>query len=394
MSKGKRRGSGGHPARVAAARDRDRAAREQSDGVARLTRLARRLADEAGELGAPLDAELWASELLGTFWAALGDLTLEQADDVDDPALEFGGPLLELLARIGDRGAAIAIQALAVVDDGELGLVAKGVVEDQGLDVIGGQLPAWAADIGELEITQAAVIRESVFDDAVTVLLEGRHPDGELLAVSVLINHNYGGLAVDALAIESVDGVRLNSDDDDDEVEEFSLDPIDVGEAADLIDSAILQTDDTWDPPVTEEYWSARALALLLSGLTPRQRLAEEPAELTDEDREALLEAFRDSPEGAGLAGSGAASRAVMLAIDYAADTAGGDPLRASPDSVDVFFGWASRSPDVTDAEREALATVMDAWVRFAGRRRGTPLAAVQLTRRTISELATELASG
>jgi len=44
--------------------------------------------------------------------------------------------------------------------------------------------PEWVEQIGESEIVGAAVISEAVFDDARTVLLESRHPDGETMAVA------------------------------------------------------------------------------------------------------------------------------------------------------------------------------------------------------------------
>lgn len=67
VSKGKRsRRPRGHPAKVAVRRERDAARRSGTpqgpDGVAR------RIVREALELTSALDAELWASYLLGVFW--------------------------------------------------------------------------------------------------------------------------------------------------------------------------------------------------------------------------------------------------------------------------------------------------------------------------------------
>ncbi len=66
--------------------------------------VARRIVHEAQELTSPLDAELWASHLLGVLWDQRYTLPLEEAAS-PDYSLILGEPLIEAVARLGRRGA-------------------------------------------------------------------------------------------------------------------------------------------------------------------------------------------------------------------------------------------------------------------------------------------------
>jgi hypothetical protein len=60
----------------------------------------RRVVREARDLKGPLDAELWASQLLGVFWRERYSLPLEEAAS-PDYSLVLGEPLIEAVARLG-----------------------------------------------------------------------------------------------------------------------------------------------------------------------------------------------------------------------------------------------------------------------------------------------------
>jgi hypothetical protein len=87
-----------------------------------LTRTVSVACREALQCETALDAELWASALLGSWW--LGHIQLE----ADDPDLEVGGPLVEEMGRRDDGGALAALIALAEVSDSQLGLRAQGTL--------------------------------------------------------------------------------------------------------------------------------------------------------------------------------------------------------------------------------------------------------------------------
>jgi hypothetical protein len=141
-------------------------------------------------------------------------------------------------------GAAITLAAIAQLDDGELGVLAGELLTNSQATA---NAPEWIEQIGESEIVSAAVISEAVFDDARTVLLESRHPDGETMAVGVLIDRNLGGLAKEVLLAESIEQVAgsIGRHTADDEAE-LELRRVGPGVAAGLIRDAIARTDMTW----------------------------------------------------------------------------------------------------------------------------------------------------
>jgi hypothetical protein len=155
---------------------RERDASRRSSVAAGPDGIARRIVREALDLTGAPDAELWGSKLLGVFWGQRGTLPLAEPTS-DEYSLVFGEPLIEAVARLGGAGPRIALAVIAGVDDGELGARA-GELADGLTDAGGDALPSWIVELGEAEITGAAVMREGIFDDASTVFLEARHPGG------------------------------------------------------------------------------------------------------------------------------------------------------------------------------------------------------------------------
>jgi hypothetical protein len=358
-------------------------------GSSHSARSARQIARTAAGLGSALDAEVWASQLLGMFSAQRYRLPFAEAVQID-PALLYGEPLVRELVQFDEPGAAVAIAAIAELSEGELGLIAKELLDRANL---WRQLPKWAADLGESEIVAAAVMRDQVFDDGRTVFLESRHADGETLAVGLLIDNNLGGMAKDVLLAESIDQVatvaRANPAGD---AGQLVLERIDPGVAAGLFGEAIRLTDMTWDPPVAEDYWGGRALALLRADQTPGVVTPEDRPELPQAQREGLRDEFLASAEGAGFAPDGDEAWVAVLAIGFCADYVDGDPLRWSPVVVELFMAdWVPRKVMTTDAMLSVLPGALDAWVRFAARKRGVPAQALAVTRAAIAEFTAEM---
>ena len=237
---GRRRGSGGHPAPVAQRREREQLRHGSGPGEVGVARM---VAQSAAGIESALDAEAWAAHLLGMFRKQRHGLPLPDAVGLD-PALLFGEPLVARLATFSDAGAAITLAAIAQLDDGELGVLAGELLTNSQATA---NAPEWIEQIGESEIVSAAVISEAVFDDARTVLLESRHPDGETMAVGVLIDRNLGGLAEEVLLAESIEQVAgsIGRHTADDEAE-LELRRVGPGVAAGLIRDAIARTDMTW----------------------------------------------------------------------------------------------------------------------------------------------------
>jgi hypothetical protein len=383
MSKRRRnRRPQGHPAKTTRARERDGARRgAKADGP---EGLARSILREACELTSPLDAELWGSSMLGLFWSARDKLPLEEVGS--DPAVAFGVPLIEAMGRIGDAAARIALSVIETLDDGELGLRAR-EIRTAFPEGSGDALPAWAAEIGEGAIIDAAVMREDVFDDARTVFLQARHPNGATHAVGVLIDNNLGGMAKDILLADSIDLVKEVVREHPPPHGEVKFERIDPGVAAGRIHAAIELTDMTWDPPVSEDYADLRALALTRADEAPGQVVPAERSEIPSAARDALREEFLNSLEGAGFAPGSEEAYVVSLAIDFGSDYVDGRPLRWSPTVVELFMAdWIPRKV-LGDAELfAALPTALDAWVQFAGRKSNVPEWAIAATRDAIPD--------
>jgi hypothetical protein len=382
VSKGKRsRRPSGHPAKVAVRRERD--ASRRSSVAAGPDGIARRIVREALDLTGALDAELWGSTLLGVFWSQRGTLPLEDATS-DEYSLVFGEPLIEAVARLGGAGRRIALAVIAVVDDGELGARA-GELADGLTDAAGEALPSWIAELGEAEITGAAVMREDIFDDASTVFLEARHPGGEVHAVGVLIDNNLGVMAKDILLADSIDRVAQAMREHPRRDGDLKLEPIVPGVAAGRIHAALELTDMTWDPPVTDDYAGLRALAVMRADEAPAYVAISGRPEIPSKKRDRLRDQFLRSPEGKGFAPDGEEAYAASLAIDFCADYVDGRPLRWSPVVVELFMaGWI---PSKVLGDRdlfERLPSALDAWVRFAGRKSKSPDWAVAATRAAI----------
>ena len=224
-----------------------------------------------------------------------------------------------------------------MVDDGELGARA-GELADGLTDAAGEALPSWIAELGEAEITGAAVMREDIFDDASTVFLEARHPGGEVHAVGVLIDNNLGVMAKDILLADSIDRVAQAMREHPRRDGDLKLEPIVPGVAAGRIHAALELTDMTWDPPVTDDYAGLRALAVMRADEAPAYVAISGRPEIPSKKRDRLRDQFLCSPEGKGFAPDGEEAYAVSLAIDFCADYVDGRPLRWSPVVVELFM--------------------------------------------------------
>jgi hypothetical protein len=387
MSKRRRnRRPNGHPAKVAGRRERDMARRSGHGGE--LGKLARRIVREADELTAALDAELWVAALLGAMWERRYGLPLVEAAS-EDMILVYGEPVLAEVANLGGTGAAIALNVIGQVDDGELGLRAAVLARGLSREI---ELPNWIADVGNAEITAAAVLREDVFDDAVTVFIEARHRDGEVHAVGVRIDNNLGRMAKDIMLADGIERVAEAIRDHPPEDGEVRLESIAPATAGAWIREALALTDVTVDPPLSDEYAGLRAMALLRADEVPGNGNPPARPELSSAERDQLREEFLASPEGREFPPDGDEAFAVSLAIDFCADYVDGRPLRWSPVLVEMFMAaWIPHKVLADEDLFDQLPSALDAWVRFAGRKLGTPGWAINQTRAAIPQWSREM---
>lgn len=322
-------------------------------------------------------------------WEQRTDLPVDESAEYTDI---YGRPLVEAIGRAGGAGARIALTAIAGVDDGELGIRAGQLAD--GLPKLPSE-PSWLRCLGETTVTAAAVMREDIFDDGFTMFLEARHATEDTHAIGVYIDNNLGVMAKNILIADSIDQVaevlRSNPTPGDGELR---LEPIEPAMAAAEIHCAMALTDITLDPPVSDDYAALRALALLRADDVPGVASPPEPRELTVSDRDQLRDEFLSAPEGSGFAADGDEARVVSLAIDFCADYVDSRPLRWSPVVVELFMAsWLPRKV-LADADlMAAVPSALDAWVRFAGRKRDLPQWAIDTTCEAIPRWREEMES-
>jgi hypothetical protein len=381
MASRKSRRPPGHPAKVAARRERERARRERSSSLVHAQRVIASLCREAAGLGSAFEAELWASHLLGLWWPPpLG---------ADNAASELGAgrPIVQGLAAAGGPGALAALLAIGEVSEGELGSIASSQADR--LARAGVAPPSWAEAIERAEVLGTAAMRERIFEDGETIFIEARHADSdEVHAIGIYIDHNLGGMAKDLLVADSIESVRRAIEAKPPPDGEIVLEAIAEGDACERVHQAMELTDATLDTPVGEDYASLRAVALLRADeLRPVPRGEGREMEVSARKRARLLADFLASPEGAAIEAESDPAEVIRLAIDFCADYVDGRPLRWSPVLVELFMAdWLPRKLLAEREMFEAVPDALEAWVRHAGRLRGIPAGAIELTVDAIGE--------
>lgn len=383
MASGKKRNRrGGHPAKQAAQRERDRARREGASDP--LRHAAASICREAATLEDALDAELWASGLLGSWWPPSPGLSTGAHD------IALGGPLVDEVARIDRPGAVAALLAIGAVSESELGVLA--LDQANRLLISDTPRPAWGQAILEVTVLRTAVMREDVFDDGVTIFIEATHDDGEPHAIGIYIDHNLGGMATDVVLADSIDRVDELLTANPDGHPGLRIDPIASGEAFVRINDAMELTDMTLEPPVSEDYAGLRALARLRTDDLPGPFPDVPPPEVGHDERDQMLSDFLASPEGRPFAPDGDEAFVASLVIDFCADYVDGRPLRWSPVLVTLFMvDWLPRKVLADRPTFELVPTVLEAWVRYAGRARSIPAWAIDATVEAIGESTAEM---
>jgi hypothetical protein len=340
------------------ARGIGRVDRELSDLLARM---AAAVVGDVHEVTDALDAEQWASALIGT-WDAL------PASGEDMPPVFFTG-FIDALEQLGSPRALATLRAVAAVGPGARGTRASGAADR--LAARGIAEAPWAAALGQAMPTAAALVVDEAFDDGVSVLVEFRGDGYEPHTLGVYIDHNLGGLVKDVFVAGPLDEIRNIFS----RSAVVTIRDLALAEARARIDAARYILDHTFDPPVSEDVQPARAMLDARARLLPDGvELASEHREMTSGERDALLTDFLGSPEGRRWRDDEDAEDVVRLAIDFGADYNHGGPLRWSPVVVETFMSsWLARKVGREPAFFTHVPPVLADWVQYAGVRRGVP---------------------
>lgn len=324
----------------------------------------------------PLQAEMFASALVGL-------LSAGPFGGKDEPAqlpavIEGLGSLQRAEALAILRGLAAVLpwpEAVRVRRAAEE-MAANGVAE-----------PAWAAQAGQAAVTEEWLMSH-VLGDGDNVLLVCRYPGGYEHSLVVYIDHNLGTLVKDAFVgpPDAVEHFRAMVDDED-----TTIEPIEPADAAARIRQAMELSDITFPPIETDTWPAVRALLAARLATMPADGSAPEHPELSEADRDRLVDDFlvadegrrwRDDPEAADIA-----QQLVWFRCDY------GDarPLRWSSIVVEILLtDWFPRKVAGPASMYANVPDVLRSWIRFAGRTSGLRAELVEETLAAVDAFAGE----
>jgi len=222
---------------------------------------------DAGEPTDALEAEQWASMLIGTWHA-------RPMPGQDVEAMFFPG-FVDALEALGATPALATLRALAAVGGEAHGrrasaaadrLAARGLAESR-----------WAATLGQAHPTAAALMSEEAFDDGLSVMVEYAGPGYEPHTLGIYIDHNMGGLVKDVFLAGPLTEVRGQFNRDAPNHVGLVIRDLDLDEARARVEAALYMLDHTYDPPVSEDVRPLRAL------VDARMRLLPDGFELPDD---------------------------------------------------------------------------------------------------------------
>jgi len=318
---------------------------------------------DAGEPTDALDAEQWASCLIGTW-----HVRPMPGEDVE--AMFFPG-FVDALEGLGTAPALATLRALGSVGAPDHARRARTAADRLAAD--GLAEPPWAEGLGLARPTAAALMSEEAFDDGLSVMVEYAGPGCEPHTLGIYIDHNMGGLVKDVFLAGPLTEVRSQFNRHGPNHVGLVIRDLDLAEARARVDAALYMLDHTYDPPVNEDVRPLRALVDARLRLLPDGfELPVEYQEVTPEERDALLADFLGSPEGQRWRGDEDAEDVARLAIDFGAGYNYGGPLRWSPVVVEIFMtSWLARKVTRESEFFTRVPHVLRDWVKYAGRRQG-----------------------
>ena len=308
----------------------------------------------------PLEAEQWASAMLGTFYKL--PVTLEARDLVDR---DLGPAIARLAEARGDAAGRAVLEAIAAVGDPRQATPARQAADRMAARGIAA--PAWAAEIGSVELEGAWVI-DDVFGDHEGYYLAFRYPGRPVHLLTGLVDKALGEIVKDASVgyakgdpesiLAEVSGHEAGT----------SVSVADPSAVARRIIGAVADGDLYLDNDWSDDFKHTRALLLTRMRRLPLGPEIERP-EFDHDTRSAIVEAFLATP---GLPGGDTAPYIASVCLDYLCDYLGDDPYRWSPIVVEQFLlDFVPRKVSLSLGEVRALPQVLRAWVRFALARRG-----------------------
>lgn len=324
----------------------------------------------------PLDAELWASAVLGITYKQ--PLPLDVRDRFEE--LVWDGVLER--AEVEGRPASLAVlRALGAVASDPLASRSAGAADR--LASRGVPEPAWAGEIGTAEFVRAWTLADP-YGDQVAYFAHFRYPGRPEHLVSAVYDENLGGIIKDASAGTLARDPRAAAERDPDGM----VADVDAGTLAAVVRTAIASGDMYLDNDWTPDFKELRALLLARTRLLPEV----EPPAIVPPDaaaREALVDEFLATPDAPA---DDEVTRSILdHCLTARCDFGDGDPLRWSPTVVEMFLlDFLPRKATLDAGQIRAVPDVLRRWVGFALERRGLDRRWIDETQAAIDPLTPE----
>lgn len=297
------------------------------------------------KLDDPLEAEAWASQVLGSFYKL--PVPYEARLELDRAL--WPAVLAEAEARADRVGLAVLVAMGALADDA--GVAADAQAAADRLRSRGIVPPLWAAEVGSAAFEGAWMLVD-VFGDHEAYFATYRYPGRKPHLVNALYDKAMGEIIKDGFVGYGPEDLRQTSMVEDG----VSIVDADPAAMARRITDAIANGDMYLDNDWTPEFKRFRALIVARMRQLPIGPEPEPPEAPDDETRQAWIDEFL-----VGWPGQDAEEAAVIAAhcLDYSCDYLGDDGFRWSPIVVEQFpaglpaaEGVAEPGPDRSAARR------------------------------------------
>lgn len=316
--------------------------------------------DLAGE-DDPLIAEIWASQMLGTFYKM--PLPIHVRDDFEKSLTEG---LVEAIEEAEGPKQLAVLRALAAVAPDPIGPAAHARAEalvEQGIAD-----PPWASEIGKAEFVDAWMT-EDPYGDQRGYYARFRYPGREAHTITALYEVNLGGIVKNAFAGYTKGDLRAVPIPGEEGLRQSDVNP---SAMASEILAGVAMGDMYVDNDWTEDFKKTRALLVTRMRVLVDEGpsgLPDDQTPLSEKDREMLIEEFLHSGHSTGLE---AEESILDHCFAFRCDYSDGDPLRWSPIGVELFMmDYLPRKVSLDALEIHNLPAVLKAWVRFTLSKRG-----------------------
>lgn len=307
----------------------------------------------------PLEAESWASAMLGTFYKVAVPL-----DARDELERTLWPAVVSKAEAMNDPAALAVLEALAAVADEHVAAMVRAAASR--LKAAGTAAPAWAQEIGSA-VYESAWMLTDVFGDHEAYFATFRYPGRKPHLVNALYDKAMGEIIKDGF-VGYFKGDPRSFVNVEPGVSVADADPgLMARRVLDAIESGDMYLDNAWTPEFKQ------FLALILARMrrlpvAPPSQLPEPPDART---RQKLIAEFVASPHAPGDADE--VDAIASLCLDYSCDYLGEDGLRWSPIVVEQFMlDYLPRRVSLSLEQVRRLPAALRGWVRFALARRGS----------------------